>query len=79
MRCQACDAELTEFETTIKSINTGEFLDLCSVCRATIIEDLDTTENYDLYDPDTDSVEFPNDPWSGDEQNKSNTDDDGEI
>ena len=58
MRCKACDALLTDFESTIKCINSGEFLDLCSVCRGYIINVVDTTERYDLYDPDVDILEY---------------------
>ena len=58
MRCKACDVLLTDFESTIKCVNSGEFLDLCSVCRGYIINEVDTTERYDLYDPDVDILEY---------------------
>ena len=32
MRCKACDCELSDFESTRKSSNTGEYLDLCNGC-----------------------------------------------
>ena len=32
MRCYACDAELTDYEATLKSLVTEEYLDLCSHC-----------------------------------------------
>ena len=32
MRCQACDCELSDFESTRKSLETGEYLDLCNKC-----------------------------------------------
>ena len=32
MRCQACNAELTDYESTLKDKETGEFLDLCGAC-----------------------------------------------
>jgi hypothetical protein len=32
MRCKACDANLTDYESTKKDPLTGEFLDLCSGC-----------------------------------------------
>ena len=58
MRCKACDVSLTDFESTIKCTISGDFLDLCSRCRASIIADVDTTERYELYDPDLDVVDF---------------------
>lgn len=58
MRCKACDAALSDFEATIKCTNSGEFLDLCSICRAYITRVVDTTERYDLYDPDVDVLDF---------------------
>lgn len=33
MRCRACDVELTDYESTQRHIETGEYLDLCSNCR----------------------------------------------
>ena len=32
MRCVACDVELTDFESTRKSVTTGEYVDLCNAC-----------------------------------------------
>ena len=32
MRCFACDCELSDSESTRKSIVTDEYLDLCNVC-----------------------------------------------
>lgn len=32
MRCYACDAELNDYESTRKSKNTEEYLDLCEKC-----------------------------------------------
>ena len=34
MRCQSCDCALTDQESVRKSINTGEYLDLCNSCLA---------------------------------------------
>ena len=58
MRCKACDVELTDFEATRRSAITAEFLDLCPHCLATIMDALNTTENFRLYDPDKDILEF---------------------
>lgn len=32
MRCKACNVSLNDFESTRKSKNTGEYLDLCNTC-----------------------------------------------
>ena len=37
MRCVACNAALSDQESVRKSVNTGEYLDLCNSC----IKDLD--------------------------------------
>lgn len=34
MRCLSCDCNLNDREATRKSINTGEYLDLCNHCLA---------------------------------------------
>lgn len=32
MRCYCCDTKLNDYEATLRSANTGEFLDTCSKC-----------------------------------------------
>ena len=36
MRCQCCNAELTDFEATIKHAITRKYLEICSDCLKTI-------------------------------------------
>lgn len=50
MRCRCCDKRLSEFESTRKSINTGEYLDMCNTCYNTISNQVLSYERYDLYD-----------------------------
>jgi hypothetical protein len=38
MRCQACDRELTDYESVRKDSN-GDYLDICSVCLRDTRED----------------------------------------
>lgn len=52
MRCYCCDKILSDFESTRKSVNTGDYLDMCNKCYSTIKEDLVAEERYDLYDGD---------------------------
>ena len=46
MRCMACDRALTDYESTRKSIVTGEYIDLCNNCA--FIDDEDIIGNPDL-------------------------------
>lgn len=48
MRCLSCDKNLTDFEATRKSVFSGEFIDLCNHCFASVYEDLQTIERSDL-------------------------------
>lgn len=48
MRCKACDKALSDFESTRKSIQTGEFIDLCNHCFQHVKDDVNTMENQDL-------------------------------
>ena len=42
MRCIACDCELTDLETSRKSVGTGEYIDMCDDCYKEIEEDVPT-------------------------------------
>lgn len=82
MRCAACDVALTDFESTIKCVNSGRFLDLCGKCRSYVVTDVDTTEHYESYDPDVDMVEYDTIEETNDgppESSSKSSDDDGEI
>lgn len=39
-RCQACDELLNDYDVTVKSLTTGEYLDMCGSCRASIREEV---------------------------------------
>ena len=47
MHCLACNAFLTEFESTRKSTISGEFLDLCNGCYSYVKEEVQVIENQD--------------------------------
>jgi len=38
MRCQCCDEELSDYESSLKSNTTGEYLDTCTGCLGEIPE-----------------------------------------
>lgn len=48
MRCQACNCELNDFESTRKSAVTEEYLDLCDHCLSYISDDFEVIERDDL-------------------------------
>ena len=57
MRCYCCNKILSDFEATRKSVSTGEYLDMCNKCYATIKDELHAEERYDLFDGDEDELE----------------------
>jgi hypothetical protein len=57
MRCAACNANLTDFESSIRSDRTGNYLDLCSPCLSYIREVIVTSENFLLYNPEEDDLD----------------------
>lgn len=62
MRCQACNKELTDFESTRKSASYEDYLDLCNECYGFIRTDVKAIERTDLMaiDEELDSNE---DSW----------------
>ena len=64
MRCIACNKNLSDFESTRKSAETGEFLDLCNDCFFYTEDDIATIDRDDLIsESDTvlDSQEYEQD------------------
>jgi hypothetical protein len=61
MRCIACNKNLNDFESTRKSIISGEYLDLCNTCFHQVEQDVPAKERDDLrseeetFDDDTDT------------------------
>ena len=48
MRCVCCNKMLTDFESSRKSVTSGEYLDMCTDCYKHIKEDVYTIENNEL-------------------------------
>lgn len=48
MRCCSCNVALSDFESTRKTVSTGEFLDMCNRCYADIANDVPTIVNNDF-------------------------------
>jgi hypothetical protein len=65
MRCIACNKNLNDFESTRKSIISGEYLDLCNTCFHQVEQDVPAKERDDLrseeetFDDDTDELVDP--------------------
>jgi hypothetical protein len=50
MRCQCCNCNLSDYESTLKSANTKQYLDTCLTClrEANIVP-----SNFDEYNEET--------------------------
>ena len=48
MRCLACNKNLTDFESTRRSAQNGDYLYLCNDCAFYTAEDVDTIDREDL-------------------------------
>ena len=48
MRCLACNALMSDFESTRKSMITEQYIDLCNHCYYTISNDVTALERTDL-------------------------------
>jgi len=55
-RCYACDANLSDYESTRKSEVTGEYLDLCNKCYHGL--DINAIDRPDLSDAIEDSLTY---------------------
>ena len=56
MRCQACNKALNDFESTRKSVTTGEYVDLCNHCFHDVENDIETVVREDLRDECDDDI-----------------------
>lgn len=57
MRCLSCNAALTDFEATRKTLKTEEYLDLCNNCYGTIRDDVITLDRSDLEEEEDGFIE----------------------
>jgi len=48
MRCYCCNVLLTPYESTIKSVNTNDYLDMCLKCLKTVKTDINYKDRIDL-------------------------------
>ena len=60
MKCQACNKNLSDFESTRKSIVTGEYIDLCNKCISgvgIVSQDREDLRDVEVTDDDTDDFD----------------------
>tara|TARA_R110000868_G_scaffold346893_1_gene607986 strand:+ start:369 stop:554 length:186 start_codon:yes stop_codon:yes gene_type:complete len=50
MRCIACDKSLNDFESTRKSAETNDYIDLCNSCYREVQQEILVDEREDLRD-----------------------------
>ena len=48
MRCYCCNKALSDYEATRKSVQTGQFLDMCNKCYGSISSEVLSIERTDL-------------------------------
>ena len=68
MRCRSCNEALTDYETTIRSVYTREYLSMCKQCLKSIKTDLCAVGNVSLMsemDEVEDGTESDLDPLAG--------------
>ena len=56
VRCLSCNVELTDFESTRKSAETNEFIDLCNHCYTFVKDEVKAVERMDLMHEDDDDL-----------------------
>lgn len=68
MRCYCCDALLTDYESTLKSVNTNDYLDICLRCLKSVKDDIMYKDRVDLLSSeDVDDLDIYLDDYSDDE------------
>lgn len=69
MRCECCDAELTDNETRIKFKHSGVFANTCLSCLATMDTPytLPKDDNEEILDEEFEFEEYVDDPFNDEE------------
>lgn len=58
MRCQDCNCNLTDEESTRKDETTGEYMDICNQCLSNFYKDIGADIPFELLDEDSDTADF---------------------
>jgi hypothetical protein len=65
MRCICCNRALNDYESTLKSLSTGDYLDMCRKCLEGLdIKTMKNTNTADEQAPNEDFWEFPEVEWN---------------
>jgi hypothetical protein len=48
MRCYCCNKALSDYEATRKSVQTGQFLDMCNKCYGSVSSEILSLDRTDL-------------------------------
>ena len=78
MRCRSCNEALTDYETTIRSLHTMEYVSMCKQCLKSIKTDLCAVGNVSLMseaDEVEEGTEADLDPLAGIDDFDDGTDD----
>ncbi len=82
MRCRACDELMSDYDATVRSVFTREYIGLCKHCLGTIKSDVVAVGNVglmsdldDVYEADTEEIsglsgDFPEDDYFEDRWNE---------
>jgi hypothetical protein len=57
MRCYCCNAVLSDFEATRKSVQSGDYIDMCNSCFNHVKDDMDVVERQDLQHVSDEEIE----------------------
>lgn len=68
MRCYACNRNLSDYESTLRSATTGEFLDTCNKCLKDLdIPTLKNNNSQDVPEDSEDAFGFVIETWDDEE------------
>ncbi len=82
MRCRACNELMSDYDATVRSVFTREYIGLCKHCLGTIKSDVVAVGNVglmsdldDVYEADTEEInglsdDFPDDDYYMDKWNE---------
>jgi hypothetical protein len=65
MRCQDCNSNLSDEESTRKDESTGEYMDLCNTCLSNFYKDIGYDLPMDLLDDSSDIDETCGEDYDG--------------
>lgn len=61
MRCRACNTVLSDYEATVKTADTEEYLDLCRDCMSRLDDELPIIDRPDLVHAYDETIDYDTD------------------